>query len=391
MKTAMYRMLKLKYRQVLIVLGAVLTIGVMSTETIRVQASPRQMADGNYFDAAFYADNNPDVVASLGLTVYYGEPIDNSPEIKALTEPAVEISPEQVKSDVEATISVQYDNASKTQQVTDLLRETTMDANTEEILYSHYLNFGRNERRLAYYIDKSAAGFAGTCLSPQDSKPYQYIIIMGDSRTCGLAHTYYKQNDWKLVKLYTLKDPAKASSGRKCSIFEKNRVRVAFCEFGGGNLVNGAFNQVCNWAKQVIATAEAGSTFQVINNMGVNDIYYEPNEGAAMSYRIRNEEFASSLPLGSRYITCTIGPVDDRGTVAQSGLVNNAIIATQNTMILPTEHVTIFDENTALVTAGFKCMRDAKDPAGIHYDEATNLKINKMLLSFCGIDSSLIK
>lgn len=370
-------------------LGIAAAVCFMSTDTLCAKASPRLMSDGNYFDAAFYADNNPDVVSSLGLKVQFGEPIDNAPETKPQNTSEEEISPEQVRADVEATISVQYDNAASTSDASNLLRETTMDAGTEELLYSHYLQFGRGEKRLAYFIDKSVPYYAGTTLSPKDSKPYEYIIIMGDSRTCAMAHCFYRQNDWKLVKVYTLKNPLKMSSGRKCSVFEKNGIRMAFCEFGGGNLVNGAFNQVCNWAKQIIATAEPGSHFQIINNMGVNDIFYEPNEGAAMSYRMKNEEFAASLPAGSRFITCTVGPVDDRGTVAQSGLVNNSIIAIQNSMVVPTEHVQVFDEYTALTAAGYKCMMTKTDPAGIHYEDATSVKLIKMFLEACGFDPKL--
>ena len=108
-----------------------------------------------------------------------------------------------------------------------------------------------------------------------------------------------------------------------------------------------------------------------------------------MSYRQRNEEFARSLPEGSRYITCTIGPVNETGTVAQSGLCNNEIIAVQNTMIVPTEHVEVFDENTALITAGYDCVITEVDPAGIHYTDATTVKIAKMMMGYCGLDTTL--
>lgn len=55
----------MRKRIMAIVLATVMLVG----STMCVNAAPQKMPDGNYFDAEYYAQNNPDVVAVLGNDV----------------------------------------------------------------------------------------------------------------------------------------------------------------------------------------------------------------------------------------------------------------------------------------------------------------------------------
>ena len=48
------------------ILAAMVTIGAIAITPVTALAAPEQMSDGNIFDAEYYAQSNPDVVAVLG-------------------------------------------------------------------------------------------------------------------------------------------------------------------------------------------------------------------------------------------------------------------------------------------------------------------------------------
>ena len=55
-------------KKLLVSLAAFLTV-VFGFGVFNVSAAPVKMADGQYFDAQYYAQNNPDVVAAFGTDV----------------------------------------------------------------------------------------------------------------------------------------------------------------------------------------------------------------------------------------------------------------------------------------------------------------------------------
>ena len=55
----------MKIRKLLVLTGSVIVMA-LGAFSIKAQAAPVKQADGNYFDAAFYAQQNPDVVAVFG-------------------------------------------------------------------------------------------------------------------------------------------------------------------------------------------------------------------------------------------------------------------------------------------------------------------------------------
>ena len=81
-------------RKLLVLTGSVIVMA-LGAFSIKAQAAPVKQADGNYFDAAFYAQQNPDVVAVFG--------------------------------------------------------------NKSDMLYAHYVYFGKAEGRLPYNLPKSMA------------------------------------------------------------------------------------------------------------------------------------------------------------------------------------------------------------------------------------------
>ena len=95
------------------ILATLTLIGAVVASPLIVLAAPQTMPDGTVFDAEFYAQNNPDVVAALGT-----------------------------------------------------------DAG---LLYQHYVMFGKNEGRLPYAQSSTAANTNGTTMTLQDGTVFDPI------------------------------------------------------------------------------------------------------------------------------------------------------------------------------------------------------------------------
>ena len=99
-----------------------------------VFAAPKQMADGNMFDAQYYATNNPDVVAVFGTdeTMLYSHYANCGKN-------------EGRKPFAEGTVTPKFDAVYYAKNNPDVVAVFGTD---ETMLYNHYVNCGKKEGRI---------------------------------------------------------------------------------------------------------------------------------------------------------------------------------------------------------------------------------------------------
>ena len=130
----------------------VLAATILTGVNMKTYAAPKQMADGTMFDAAFYAETYPDVVAVMGkdeAMLYHHYVLCGKAEGRLpyapteLTAPAPAAGP-KVMADGNLFDPVYY--ATKNPDVVAIL------GTDEAVLYQHYLLAGSKEGRLPYEL-----------------------------------------------------------------------------------------------------------------------------------------------------------------------------------------------------------------------------------------------
>lgn len=120
----------MKKRLVMALLAGVMTL----TSAIPVCAAPKQMADGNMFDAEYYAISNPDVVAVLGTNenLLYNHYVNNGKN-------------EGRKPYGDGAVAPKFDAVYYAKNNPDVVAALGTD---EAVLYNHYITSGKNEGRI---------------------------------------------------------------------------------------------------------------------------------------------------------------------------------------------------------------------------------------------------
>lgn len=130
-----------------------LMVGVMTlSSAIPVFAAPKQMADGGVFDAEYYAQNNPDVVAVFGTDENL---LYNHYVVCGKNEGRLPMAPNAVIVPSETPVSnvkimpdgKKFDYVFYAQNNPDVVAIWGYD---EAMLYAHYKNSGKAEGRIAY-------------------------------------------------------------------------------------------------------------------------------------------------------------------------------------------------------------------------------------------------
>lgn len=107
---------------------------LMITSVMPAFAAPKQMADGNMFDAEYYATNNPDVVAVLGTDeiMLYSHYVNCGKN-------------EGRKPYAEGTVTPKFDAVYYATHNLDVVAVLGTD---EAVLYNHYVTCGKTEGRI---------------------------------------------------------------------------------------------------------------------------------------------------------------------------------------------------------------------------------------------------
>ena len=148
---------------------------------ITASASPRVVSYGFVFDPQFYAETNPDVVASLGLDMEF---VETGLEDDNLTQHYVDSGIAEGR--VPYFDAVYYAAANP-----DVAALYGTDA---QALYRHYVNYGKAEGRLPYDPNAAAALPAAGPTVRQISGGYtiRHLSIVNDSFGNGWRYIYYR-------------------------------------------------------------------------------------------------------------------------------------------------------------------------------------------------------
>lgn len=197
------------------------------------------------------------------------------------------------------------------------------------------------------------------------------LIIVGDSRACSLFNSVNKFEEWTLI------EDNRVAPDQGWVLFENSELKLAICEYGGGNLANGAYDKALSWAEEVINAqwVTENTRFCIFNIFGLGDAntgFFPDSDGY---YNDRGEEFAKQYQDQCVYYQCTVGPIDESGTMGQAGVWTNQLIKDFNKRFKKTKNVKLYDFNSFLVKNGYECVISESDPTGVHYQIETDRKI----------------
>lgn len=194
------------------------------------------------------------------------------------------------------------------------------------------------------------------------------LILIGDSRACSMFHSVSRFAEWNLIEDHRI------APDQGWVLFEKDNMKLAICEYGGGNLANGAYEKGLAWAKEVMEADSfpSDTKFCMFNFFGLGDVNtgFFPNSKGY--YNEKGEEFAKGLAENCVYYQCTVGPIDENGTMGQAGVWTNQIIKDFNNKFKKTKHVKLYDLNAFLQKKGYACVISDTDPTGVHYQMETD-------------------
>ena len=232
----------------------------------------------------------------------------------------------------------------------------------EDTLFKYYSRYGRMQGMKAY------------------DDGVRCLIVIGDSRVCGLLCTLMRSDDIETVSTF-VKDNGKYMSG----IFRDDNLWLVLSGEMSGRLSRDSYDNSVKTVKNIISH-DVGlghiKNYTFVNMYGINDLYHNPSN--AMNYPPRymakNKDIANSFDYCGRFFQLNIGPIDERGIVYKRGF-RNQYIETYNTGFVTDEDVTVIDLYGFLTSNGYNAILDIEttDHTGLHYDDPTNFDIYDMI------------
>lgn len=197
------------------------------------------------------------------------------------------------------------------------------------------------------------------------------LIIIGDSRACSLFNSVNKFEEWTLI------EDNRVAPDQGWALLDNQELKLAICEYGGGNLANGAYDKGLAWAEEVMNAqwVTESTKFCIFNIFGLGDVntgFFPDSDGY---YNDRGEKFAKQYQDQCVYYQCTVGPIDENGTMGQAGVWTNQMIKDFNKKFMKTKNVKLYDLNSFLEKNEYGCVISESDPTGVHYQIDTDRKI----------------
>ncbi len=231
-----------------------------------------------------------------------------------------------------------------------------------ESLFRYYSRYGRMQGMKAY----------------DDGE--RCLIIIGDSRVCGLLCSFMRTDDIETVST-SVSGGGKYMSG----IFKDGDLWMVLSGEMSGRLSRDSYDNSVKTVKNIISH-DVGlghiKNYTFVNMYGINDLYH--NLSGAMNYPSRymakNKDIYNNFDYCDRAFQLNVGPIDERGIVYKRGF-RNQYIETYNTGFVSDDEVTVIDLYDFLISNGFNGILDVEttDHTGLHYDDPTNLAIYGMI------------
>lgn len=209
-----------------------------------------------------------------------------------------------------------------------------------------------------------------TALETETESEY-CLIIIGDSRACSLSNSVNSFGEWTLLA------DNRVAPDQGWILYESSEMKLAICEYGGGSLTNGAYEKGLDWAKEVMSAewVTANTKFCIFNIFGLGDVNTGFLPDSNGYYNEKGEAFAKENQENCVYYQCTVGPIDEKGTIGQAGVWTNQMIQEFNQKFEETDCVKIYDLNDFLQEVGYECVISDSDPTGVHYQIETDRKM----------------
>ena len=245
---------------------------------------------------------------------------------------------------------------------------------SEAALYRHYVKYGKKEGRLPY------AGADIKALEEKDEAfPIKKCVLMiGDSRTCGLIATIAKNPEYQKLYQYSKDKVYDAIYMRGDTVF-------VFCAEGGGRFCEGAYTRSVDRLLKIVKTNEIVKNtpeYVAINMYGYNDLKVPAEDFTwPQMYIASDENLKAELgPKCKRFYQFNSGPINEGGLAFLVDGINNNWIKQYNKSFVRTRNIVVIDFYGYLIRNGY-ASNNEEDAEGVHYDYDTNLKIWRLIYS----------
>lgn len=233
----------------------------------------------------------------------------------------------------------------------------------KDILYRYYVNYGYR---------------AG--MKPYDDGE-RCIVIIGDSRVCGLLCTLMRNEEVQTVETY-VEGNGKYMSGK----FRDDDRWIVLSGEMSGRLSRDSYDRSVNTVNKLIsrdATLSHVENYIFINMYGINDLYHNQNNasGYPAKYIAKDTDIYNNFRYADKVYQFNSGPVDERGIVYKRGFVNE-YIEEYNKGFVSTDDVTVVDLYTYLREHFYNgiIVWEGNDNTGLHYDDRTNNDIYDLIM-----------
>lgn len=209
------------------------------------------------------------------------------------------------------------------------------------------------------------------------------LVLIGDSRCYIMQDAIRHYTNWNLIC-----DSIDRANRQGYVIFENDSYYLIISTKSGGSLVNGDADLCWNYLNEAYAKLDYTriNNYSYFNLYGVNDMPYIHSNALGDidlldEYINKNLAFINSLDKNFTYYQCTIGQINDEGSIVP--IYNNDDILYFNQQLLETDAIPVYDIASSIKANNLTCLVTDTDPYGVHYSEKDSLIIFDNI--FCSI------
>jgi len=230
------------------------------------------------------------------------------------------------------------------------------------------------------FVLKTSSYAAGAFNTGSDDTK-RCVIVIGDSRVCGLLCTLMKTS-----YIETINTDVNNNGMLMSGLFRVGNTWLVMSGEMSGRLSLNSYDNSVTTVKNIIESKSElkdADKYIFINMYGINDLYHNQTNASVYpeKYMVKNENIVNELNYCDRIYQFTSGPIDNRGIVYERGF-RNEYIEKYNELFKSSENVEVIDQYTYLVSNGYNGILDGEvtDHSGLHYDDPTNRSVYRLIM-----------
>lgn len=216
-----------------------------------------------------------------------------------------------------------------------------------------------------------------------DNSQTKCVIVLGDSRTCGIIIDLQKDTSWEPLYLYS-KDTSYEA------VFKKGNIMLVLCARAGAKIVDETYEDCMECMYKLLGTEshiQGCKSYSFFNYFGINDcVFTSEHEKYPPMYVYYDQVIYEKLGYLNKVYQINCGPIDPNGSLNKMMPGINSGVKAYNKFFKRDGNVRILDLYSYLSKNGYATndiIDDKKNnmPSGLHYDTATNMKVLNYIIS----------